>query len=261
MAFLAQYQQTPVSAEGERLSRTSALKLYSEIVFGPQRSDRYELGTLPLSEAETGDYSAGVVLLNRGETFHVLEVVKRSLSVSTTTRKNSRYVHTLSRGLAYRADSPISKGLIQALAKTDVNVVTVTPDKEKRSRVIAQSDLFEGGSIFIPEQAEWRELFRPGTSDFPGGRHDDRGGCSCARPGISTRAVAKETARCERPRAISKILLASADTGGPTSLIFSCSDNTIMIRIEDGLMSKNLFWLSDEPLPADFRRCRPRDLC
>src|SRR6266853_6169463 len=63
------------------------------------------------------------------------------------------------RGTLLIEDSPISKGLIQALKNKNVNVVTVTPDKEKRSRVIAQSDLFEGGSIFVQEHAEWREIF------------------------------------------------------------------------------------------------------
>ena len=78
------------------------------------------------------------------------------------------------RGTLLIEDSPISKGLIQALKNKNVNVVTVTPDKEKRSRVIAQSDLFEGGSIFIQEHAEWREIFIRELLDFPGGRHDDQ---------------------------------------------------------------------------------------
>jgi len=42
-------------------------------------------------------------------------------------------VQTLSGALLVE-DSPISKGLIQALKNSTMNVVTVTPDKEKRSR-------------------------------------------------------------------------------------------------------------------------------
>jgi predicted phage terminase large subunit-like protein len=60
------------------------------------------------------------------------------------------------------------------LRNKNVNVVPVIAEKEKRSRVIAQSDLFEGGSIFIKEPAEWREIFIRELLDFPGGRHDDQ---------------------------------------------------------------------------------------
>jgi predicted phage terminase large subunit-like protein len=98
---------------------------------------------------------------------------QRPFSFSVINRKNPRYVQTLSGALLIE-DSAKSKGLIQALKNNNVNVVTVTPDKEKRSRVIAQSDLFEGGSIFIHERAEWREIFIRELLDFPGARHDDQ---------------------------------------------------------------------------------------
>jgi predicted phage terminase large subunit-like protein len=40
--------------------------------------------------------------------------------------------------------------------------------------VITQSDLFEGGLIFIHDRAEWREVFIRELLDFPGGRYDDQ---------------------------------------------------------------------------------------
>ena len=171
MSFLAQYQQAPVSAEGTFI-KSKWLKSYSEIAFGPK--DQIVMSwDIALSEAETGDYSAGVVLLNRGETFYVLEVARGRFRFPQLIEKIVDMCRRY-RGALLIEQSPISKGLIQALQNHNVNVVTVTPDKDKRSRVIAQSDLFEGGSIFIPERAEWRELFVRELLDFPGGRHDDQ---------------------------------------------------------------------------------------
>jgi predicted phage terminase large subunit-like protein len=171
MSFLAQYQQTPVSADGTFIKNKS-LKSYSEIAFGP-RDQIVMSWDIALSEAETGDYSAGVVLLNRGETFYVLEVVRGRFPFPQLINKIvdmcTRY-----RGALLIEDSPISKGLIQALKNKNINVVPVTPDKDKRSRVITQIDLFEGGSIFIHDRAEWREIFIRELLDFPGGRHDDQ---------------------------------------------------------------------------------------
>jgi len=64
--------------------------------------------------------------------------------------------------------------LIQAIENKNINVVSIKPEKDKNSRVIAQTDLIEGGSVFLPEKAEWRDVFLKELLEFPGGRHDDQ---------------------------------------------------------------------------------------
>ena len=44
---------------------------------------------------------------------------------------------------------------------------------DKRARLIAQSDLFAGGSVLLPLRAVWREDFDAELLAFPG-RHDDQ---------------------------------------------------------------------------------------
>ncbi|MEO6946872.1 MAG: phage terminase large subunit, partial [Nitrobacter sp.] len=70
-------------------------------------------------------------------------------------------------------ESPISHGLIQSLEESRINVVAFRPDRDKQARVISQSDLFEGGSVFFPENAPWLEDFETELLAFPG-RHDDQ---------------------------------------------------------------------------------------
>ena len=48
---------------------------------------------------------------------------------------------------------PISLGLIQSLRERSINVTTYKPDTDKRARLIAQSDLFAGGSVRLPRHA------------------------------------------------------------------------------------------------------------
>jgi predicted phage terminase large subunit-like protein len=69
--------------------------------------------------------------------------------------------------------APISRGLIQSLREKSINVTAYKPDTDKRSRVIAQSDLFAGGSVRFPRQAAWLEEFIAELLAFPG-RHDDQ---------------------------------------------------------------------------------------
>jgi predicted phage terminase large subunit-like protein len=70
-------------------------------------------------------------------------------------------------------ESPISHGLIQSLREQGKNVVDVKPDRDKRARLISQIDLFEGGSILLPQNAPWLEAFVAELLSFPG-RHDDQ---------------------------------------------------------------------------------------
>ena len=70
-------------------------------------------------------------------------------------------------------DSPISRGLIQSLREQSINVTISKPETDKRARVIAQTDLFAGGSVRFPRRAEWLEECIAEILAFPG-RHDDQ---------------------------------------------------------------------------------------
>jgi predicted phage terminase large subunit-like protein len=127
-----------------------------------------------MREMENNDYSAGVALLCRGETFYVLEVVRGRFPFPLLTEKIINMRQRYPRGALIIESSPISIGLIQAIENKNINVVSIKPEKDKNSRVIAQTDLIEGGSVFLPEKAEWRDVFLKELLEFPGGRHDDQ---------------------------------------------------------------------------------------
>jgi predicted phage terminase large subunit-like protein len=129
---------------------------------------------IALSESQTGDSSAGVVLLNRGDKFYVLEVAKGQFPfgqlISKILDMSRRYLGST----LLIEESPISLGLIQELRENNINVVTVKPTKDKQSRVISQSGLIEGGSVLFPQRAPWLDAFISELLSFPGGRHDDQ---------------------------------------------------------------------------------------
>jgi phage terminase large subunit-like protein len=74
IAFSAQYQQSPVPPGGTIIKR-KWLTPYDTVTH--RSGDSLIISwDIALSEAETGDYSAGVVLLKRNEVYFVLEVVR-----------------------------------------------------------------------------------------------------------------------------------------------------------------------------------------
>jgi len=171
IAFSAQYQQSPIPPGG-RIIKRKWLTTYDNV--SHQRDDRIIMSwDIALSETESGDYSACVVLLRRGEVFHVLEVIRGRFPFDTLKQKVMEVKRRYDSPTLLIEDSPISRGLIQSLREQSINVTVYKPDTDKRARVIAQSDLFAGGSVRFPQRAPWLEEITAELLAFPG-RHDDQ---------------------------------------------------------------------------------------
>ena len=171
IAFSAQYQQSPIPPGGTIIKR-KWLTTYDDIRYQP--GDRIIISwDIALSEAETGDYSACVVLLRRKEVYYVLEVVRGKFPFEKLKEKVMEVKRRYASPTLLIEDSPISRGLIQSLREKSINVTVYKPDTDKRARVIAQTDLFAGGSVRLPKHAAWLEEFIAELLAFPG-RHDDQ---------------------------------------------------------------------------------------
>ena len=83
-----------------------------------------------------------LVLLQRGEVFYILEVVRGRFLFDALKRKVMEVKQRYGSPTLLIEDSPISRGLIQSLREQSINVTVYKPDTDKRARVIAQSDLF-----------------------------------------------------------------------------------------------------------------------
>jgi predicted phage terminase large subunit-like protein len=171
IAFSAQYQQSPIPPGGTIIKR-KWLTTYDYV--GIQPGDRIVISCdIALSEMETGDYSACVVLLIRNEVFYILEVLRGRFPFETLKKKIIDLKKRYHPSTLLIEESSISLGLIQSLREQSINVTTYKPDTDKRARLIAQTDLFDGGSVRLPQRAAWLEEFVAELLAFPAG-HDDQ---------------------------------------------------------------------------------------
>ena len=172
IAFSAQYQQAPIPPGGLIIKREWIREAARPAQDGTSEHVIVSWD-IALSEAETGDYSACAVLLRRGERFHVLEVMRGRWRFDELKKRviDSRRRYA---GALLIEDSPISKGLIQSLRENRINVVQISPTTDKRARLIAQSDLFAGGSISFQAGGTWLPELKAELLAFPGGKHDDQ---------------------------------------------------------------------------------------
>jgi predicted phage terminase large subunit-like protein len=173
IAFSAQYQQSPIPPDGTIIKRQwlTSYDHYPMLAKGDRVIMSWDIA---LSEEQKGDYYACVVLLQRKEVFFVMEVIRGRLRFDDLRRKILEVKQRIGTGTLLIEDSPISKGMIQSLEERSINVTKYSPDTDKRSRLIAQSDLFAGGSVRLPKTAPWLEEFTAELLAFPGGRHDDQ---------------------------------------------------------------------------------------
>lgn len=193
IAFSAQYQQCPIPLSGTIVKR-KWLATYDRV--DQQAGDQIIISwDIALTERETGDYSACVVLLRRGEIFHVLEVIRGRFPFDVLKRKIMDVKRRYGVATLIIEDSPISKGLIQSLKEQSVSVIARRPETDKCARLVAQCDLFAAGSILLPFRAAWLEDFVAELLAFPG-RHDDQvdaltQGLAWGRESIGRRCVTR----------------------------------------------------------------------
>jgi predicted phage terminase large subunit-like protein len=100
--------------------------------------------------------------------FFALEVLRGRLRFDDLKRKILEVKKCYGVGTLLIEASPSAKVLIQSLEESSINVTTYKPETDKRARLIAQSDLFAGGSIRLPKSAPWLEDFTAELLAFPG---------------------------------------------------------------------------------------------
>src|SRR6266700_4520086 len=128
---------------GGRIIKRKWLTPYDDVQ--SQSGDRIIMSwDIALSETESGDYSACVVLLRRGEVFYILEVIRDRFPFDTLKRKVMEVKRRYDSATLLIEDSPISRGLIQSLKEQSINVTVYKPDTDKRARVCPNRPVCRG---------------------------------------------------------------------------------------------------------------------
>jgi predicted phage terminase large subunit-like protein len=177
MQFTAQYQQAPVPTGGN-LIRWSWFKSY-QTPPTPQTSDKIIVSwDTALSSSQLADYSACVVLLVRGETIYIRDVVRARLEYPDLKRAVLQHHHRWRRSCSNYALLIEKKGsglsLIQDLRRENIHAIGVDPDGDKILRMAAQTAPIEAGAVHLPTQAPWLDEFKKEILSFPVSKHDDQ---------------------------------------------------------------------------------------
>src|SRR5262249_39256443 len=124
-----------------------------------------------MSAKDLASYSACVVLQIRGETVHVLDVIRERLEYPDLKRKvieqHKRWRSAANDYALLIENKGSGMSLIQDLANQHIHAIAIDPVGDKVMRMNQQTARIEAGSVWLPRRAPWLEEFRQELMAFP----------------------------------------------------------------------------------------------
>jgi predicted phage terminase large subunit-like protein len=172
-AFAAQYQQRPVPAEGN-LIKAQWLRNY-DLLSEKQPLDKIvQSWDCAAKSGELNDYSVCLTFLVRKNEFYLVDVLRQRLSYPELKKKVLEQKTRLKADVVLIEDTGHGTALIQDLRVNGLHAIGRRPEKDKITRMSAQSAKIEAGQLLLPTRASWLEDFTAEILAFPAGRHDDQ---------------------------------------------------------------------------------------
>ena len=173
VTFEAQYQQSPVPADGNLLKR-AWIQFYAGLPEPLHTLEVIQAWDLGLKGGETNDYSACVTAVWIGHTCYVLDLWRGRLVYPDLKARVITLAQQHSARRILIEDATIGTALVEELLReTGLTVIAVKPDGAKTDRIVAQSAKIESGRVLLPDQAPWLSDFDAEYRAFPRGKHDD----------------------------------------------------------------------------------------
>jgi predicted phage terminase large subunit-like protein len=123
---------------------------------------------------ELNDYSACLTFLVRKNEFYLVDVLRQRLSYPELKKKVLEQKTRLKADVVLIEDTGHGTALIQDLRGSGLHAIGRRPEKDKITRMSAQSAKIEGGQLLLPTRASWLEDFKAEILAFPAGRHNDQ---------------------------------------------------------------------------------------
>jgi predicted phage terminase large subunit-like protein len=175
--FSSQYQQNP-SPVGGAIVKDEWLQYYDATAPLPSGLS-YTLHSWDTAHKsnELNDYSVCTVWRVIDDRYYLLHVFRKRLEYPELKRKVIDLADRYKPDGVLIEDKASGTSLIQELmAERRFKLIPYEPPTgtDKIMRLVAQTDLFENGQVFLPQQAPWLNDYRHELTTFPGARYDDQ---------------------------------------------------------------------------------------
>lgn len=175
--FSAQYQQSPVPAEGLHVKR-EWFRYYDENPTFQQGDRIAQSWDTASKDGVFSDYSVCVTALLRRRQVYVLDVYRAKLQFPDLKRMVISHAVEWNAKVLLIEDAASGQQLLQIL-KREVHPgvprpIGRKPEADKLSRFSAQTHFVEAGEMLLPKEASWLAEFQIELLGFPNRKHDDQ---------------------------------------------------------------------------------------
>jgi predicted phage terminase large subunit-like protein len=173
-AFSAQYQQRPVPAEGN-LVKVAWLRSYDVPPEKRPLDQIVQSWDCASKSSELNDYSACITFLVHNKEAYVIDVLRQRLNYPELKKQVVAQRDRFAANTVLIEDTGHGTALIQEWrSSATLHAIGIRPEKDKQTRLSAQSAKIEAGQLFLPVKAPWLDDFKDELLAFPYGRHDDQ---------------------------------------------------------------------------------------
>jgi predicted phage terminase large subunit-like protein len=125
-------------------------------------------------EGGQNDWSVCTTWLRQEGKYYLMDVLRGRFDYPTLRARVLSHAATHRPNKILTEDTGVGTALLAELKKTGLSAIGVKPERDKVSRMSIQSNKFESGKVFLPNQARWFAELESELFAFPGSRHDDQ---------------------------------------------------------------------------------------
>jgi predicted phage terminase large subunit-like protein len=172
--FAAQYQQTPVPADGNFV-HPDWLQYYDDLPKGGTIVQSWDTAS---KEGVTNDYSVAITALFHRGRYYLLDVYRGRVDFVRLRAKLNELCQRYAVERLLIEDAASGTQLIQMLRGSAPRWVprpiACRPEGDKVTRFLAQASRIEAGEVVLPHSATWLADFISEIVGFPNARYDDQ---------------------------------------------------------------------------------------
>jgi predicted phage terminase large subunit-like protein len=132
-------------------------------------------GAMAAKSGELNDFSVCITFLVHKNVAYVIDVLRQKLIYPELKKQVLAQKAKFAANTVLIEDTGHGTALIQELRGSGLlHAIGIRPDKDKVTRMSAQSAKIEAGQLLLPSKAPWLEDFKAELLAFPAGRHDDQ---------------------------------------------------------------------------------------
>jgi predicted phage terminase large subunit-like protein len=171
--FSAQYQQTPIPAEGVMIKREWPQR-YDKLPKREPSDDVLQSWDTASKDGGQNDYSVCTTWLHHDNKYYLMHVLRGRFNYPALKAQAISHAKAYEPDKVLIEDAGVGTALAKEMQDAGLSAIAVKPDHDKRTRMSIQSAKFASGQVFLPADAAWLADLEAELFAFPDGRHDDQ---------------------------------------------------------------------------------------